>query len=121
MDPHRRRNRSSRFQLREHLACGGVALVGKAPQFLEVALLASELDELVACGGVALVGKAPQFLEVALLASELDELVACGGVALVGKAPQFLEVALLASELALCPRQRRSSSKLPCSPASSMS
>jgi hypothetical protein len=38
---------SSLFQLREHLACGGVALVGKAPQFLEVALLASKLDELI--------------------------------------------------------------------------
>jgi hypothetical protein len=41
----------------------------------DVALLGSELDELVACGGVALVGKAPQFLEVALLASKLDELI----------------------------------------------
>jgi len=66
---------SSLFQLREHLACGGVALVGKAPQFLKVALLASKLDEPVACRGVALVGKAPQFLEVALLASKLDELI----------------------------------------------
>jgi hypothetical protein len=63
------RNRSSLFQLREHLACSGVALVGKPPQFLEVALLASELDQLVASGGVALVGKPPQFLEVAPLAS----------------------------------------------------
>jgi hypothetical protein len=45
--------RSSVFQLPQHLACGGVALVGKPPQFVEVALLASELDELVACAGTS--------------------------------------------------------------------
>jgi hypothetical protein len=39
--------RSSLFQLPQHLACGGVALVGQAPQFVEVALLASKLDELI--------------------------------------------------------------------------
>jgi len=41
------RHRSSILQVPQHLACGGVALVGKAPQLVEVALLASELDRLI--------------------------------------------------------------------------
>ena len=59
-----------------------------SPQFVEVALLASKLDQLVACGGVALVGKAPQFLEVALLASKLDELINRILVTALGTFPQ---------------------------------
>ena len=51
---------SSLFQLREHLACGGVALVGKAPQFLEVALLGSKLDELFNRILVTAIGTFPQ-------------------------------------------------------------
>ena len=49
--------------------------VGKAPQLVEVALLANSLDEHVARRGVALVGKAPQLVEVALVGSNLDELI----------------------------------------------
>lgn len=54
------RHRSSLFQLPQHLACRGVALGGKAPQLVEVALLASKLDELINRIFVTALGTFPQ-------------------------------------------------------------
>ena len=69
-------------------ACRGVALVGEAAQFVDVAALGGKLDQLVGCRGVALVGEASQLVEVAALGSKLDQLINRIPIAVLGTFPQ---------------------------------